>query len=64
MCVKIAAMLRALPGGLALQAVGVKMFDKNLVHAIVGSKDLDCGSAESSVNLVLTRGHGSLLLDL
>src|SRR5438094_1315449 len=47
----------------------VKMFDKNLVHAIVGGKDLDCGSAELSVNLwltidALTRGHGSLLLDL
>jgi len=43
---------------------GVKMFDKNLVHAIIGGKDLHCGSAELSVNLVLTRGHGSLLLDL
>ena len=57
----------------------VKMFDKNLVHALIGGKDLDCGSAElrvdklrvnelcmnlSSVNLLLTRGHGSLLLDL
>jgi hypothetical protein len=52
----------------------VKMFDKHLVHAIVGEKDLggrnlDCGSAELSVNLglrigVRTRGHGSLLLDL
>src|SRR6266478_3655374 len=41
----------------------VKMFDKNLVHALTGGKDLDCGSAELSVNLVLTRGHGSLLLD-
>jgi hypothetical protein len=40
------------------------MFDKNLVDAIIGGKDLDCGSAELSVNLVLTRGHGSLLLDL
>src|ERR1700681_1069705 len=30
----------------------VKMFDKNLVHAIIGGKDLDCGSAELSVNLV------------
>ncbi len=29
----------------------VKMFDKNLVHAIIGGKDLDCGSAELSVNL-------------
>src|SRR6266581_4722228 len=46
----------------------VKMFDKNLVDAIVGGKDLNCGSAQSraklSLNLVLTRGHGSLLLDL
>jgi len=38
----------------------VKMFDNNLVHAIVGEKDpggkvLDCGSAELSVNLGLTR---------
>jgi hypothetical protein len=40
------------------------MFDKNLVHAIIGGKDLDCGSAELSVNLVSTRGHGSLPLDL
>src|SRR5258707_282920 len=37
----------------------VKMFDKNLVHAIIGGKDLDCGTAELSVNLGLTRGHGS-----
>ena len=42
----------------------VKMFDEKLVHAIVGGKDPDCGSAELSVNLVLTRGHGSLLLEL
>ena len=50
----------------------VKMFDKNLVHAIAGGKDLDCSSAELSVNVfvddreavnVLTHGHGSLLLD-
>jgi hypothetical protein len=40
------------------------MFDKNLVHAIIGGKHLDCSSAELSVNLGLTRGHGSLLLDL
>src|SRR5438874_2707615 len=39
----------------------IKMFDKNLAHAIIGGKDLDCGSAELSVNLGLTRGHGSLL---
>jgi len=42
----------------------VKMLDKNLVHAIIGRKDPDCGSAELSVNLGLTHGHGSLLLDL
>ena len=38
----------------------VKTFDKNLVDAIVGGKDLDSGSPELSVNLVLTCGHGSL----
>ena len=47
----------------------VKMFDQNLVRAIIGGKDLDCGSAELSVNTGLTIGgltrpHGSLLLDL
>jgi hypothetical protein len=40
----------------------VKIFDKNLVMRSAG-KDLDCGSAELSVNLVLTRGHGSLVLN-
>ncbi len=42
----------------------VKMFDKHLVHAIVGGKDLHCGSARVSVNLLLTRAHGfySLIL--
>jgi hypothetical protein len=43
---------------------GVKMFDKILVHAIVGGKDPDRGSTELRVNLWLTSGHGSLLLDL
>jgi len=42
----------------------VKMFDKNLVHAIIGAKIWNCRSAELSLNLVLTRGHGSLFLDL
>jgi hypothetical protein len=41
----------------------VKTFDKKLVHAIIGGKGLDCGSAELRVNLELTRGHGSLILD-
>jgi predicted transcriptional regulator len=55
------------------------MFDKNLVHALISGKNLDCGSAQlcvnlsrvsllrvnlPSVNLLLTLGHGSLLLDL
>src|SRR5487761_1174548 len=39
----------------------VKMFDKNLVHAIVGGKGLHCAAPELSMNLALTRGHGSLL---
>jgi hypothetical protein len=38
----------------------VKMFDKSLVHAIIGGKNLDCGPAELNVNLGLKRGHGSL----
>jgi hypothetical protein len=28
----------------------IEMFDENLVHALIGGKDLDCGSAELSVN--------------
>src|SRR6266851_28976 len=44
---------------------GVKMFDKNLVHALIGDKNLHCCSANFSVNTVLTigvwtRGHRSL----
>jgi hypothetical protein len=42
----------------------VKMLDENLVHAIIGDKDLDRGSIELSVNHGLTLGHGSLLPDL
>jgi hypothetical protein len=40
----------------------VKVFDKKLVYAIVSGKGLDCGPAELSVNLGLTRGHGSYSL--
>jgi hypothetical protein len=40
------------------------MFDQKLVHAIIGGKDLNGGSAELSVNLGLTRSHGWLVLDL
>jgi hypothetical protein len=42
----------------------VKPFDQNLVYAIIRGKYLHCGSSELSVNLRLTRGHGSRLLDL
>jgi hypothetical protein len=41
------------------------MFDKHLIHALIGGKDLDRRSTELSVNLgltmgALTRSHGSL----
>jgi hypothetical protein len=39
----------------------VKIFDNNLVYAIVSSKDPDRGSGELSVALVLTRAHGYLV---
>jgi hypothetical protein len=53
-----------LAGRFGSPCVRVEMFDKNLVHPIIGGKGLACGSAELSVNLMLTRGHGSPLLDL
>src|ERR1700675_477016 len=53
-----------LAGRLGSPGGRVKVFDKNLVNAVIGGKDLDCGSAELSLNLVFTRGHGFLLLDL
>jgi hypothetical protein len=54
-------------GRFGFPGCGVEMFDQHLVHALIGSKDLDCGSPGLSVNLgltmdVLTRGHGSLSL--
>ena len=53
-------------GRLGFPCGRVKMSDENLIDAIVGGKDLDCGSAQLRVNLGLTRGHGfpSLLLGL
>jgi hypothetical protein len=42
----------------------VEMFHKHLVDAVINGKDLDRGPAELSMNLVLTRGHGSVILDL
>jgi hypothetical protein len=56
MCVKIAAMVRALPGGLALQAVGSRCSIRIWFMR-------SYGAAELSVNPVLRRSHGSLLLD-
>jgi len=41
---------------------GVKVFDKKLVHPIIGGKDLDGRPTELGVNLVLTRGHDSYSL--
>jgi len=49
-----------LDGRFGSPSARVEMFDKHLVHALIGGKDPDCGSAELSVNLVLVRGHGSL----
>ena len=37
------------------------MFYKKLVHAVVGGKDVGRGTAEFSVNIVLSLGHGPLL---
>jgi hypothetical protein len=45
------------PGG------GIEMFDKNLIYAVIGGEDPDCGPAGLSVNLVWTRGHGSPAID-
>jgi hypothetical protein len=53
-----------LAGRFGAPGARIEMFDKNLVHALIGGKDLDCGSAELRVNVVLTRDHGSLLLHL
>src|SRR5579872_4266775 len=53
-----------LAGRLGSPGDRVKMLDKNPVDAIIGGKNLDCGWAKLSVNLVLMRGHGSLFLDL
>jgi len=39
----------------------VKVFDNNLVYAIVSGKDPDRGSGELRVALMLTRAHGYLV---
>jgi hypothetical protein len=43
---------------------GIKMFNKNLIHPLVGGKYSHRRSPELSLYLVLTRLHGSPLLDL
>jgi hypothetical protein len=53
-----------LPGRFGRPGSAVEMFDKNLVYAIIGGKDLDCRPAKLNLNFVLTRAHGSLLLEL
>jgi hypothetical protein len=57
-----------LAGRLGSPGRRVKMLKKNLIDAIISGEDLDRGSAQLSVNLVvnlaLSRGHGSLLLGL
>jgi hypothetical protein len=47
-----------LAGRLGSPGGRVKMLDQNLVHAVIGSEDPGCGSAE--LNLGLTCGHGFL----
>ena len=47
-----------LAGRLGFPRGRIKTFDQHLVDAIIDGKDLHCGSAESSLNFVLTRGHG------
>jgi hypothetical protein len=39
------------------------MFNEDLVHPIAGGKDLNCGSAELRLNLLLARGQGLALFD-
>src|SRR5438094_5694038 len=42
----------------------VKMFDKHLVHALIGGKDLECWSSELSLYLGFRRCERSVLLNL
>lgn len=51
-------------GGFGVPYGRIKMFDQNLVHALVGSEGTDCGSAEWRGNLSVAGGHGYVLLDV
>ena len=42
---------------------GVKMLDKNLVHALISGKDPDCAPSEFRVDLAFLRGHRFVLPD-
>jgi hypothetical protein len=52
------------PGRFRYPRGRVELLDQNLVHAIIGGKHPDRTSAELSLDLELTSGHGSVLLDL
>src|SRR5260221_12123458 len=49
----------ALAGRLGPPSGGVKIFNQHLIHAFIGGKDPDCRFAELSLNIGLSRGHGS-----
>ena len=51
-----------LAGRFGFPGTRVEMFDKHLIHALIGGKDLDRGPAELCVNVVSRRGHVSALL--
>src|ERR1700675_1136244 len=53
-----------LGGRFSVPGTRVEMFEKQLVHALIGGKDLDCGTAKLRLNVVSRCGHGSALLDL
>jgi predicted transcriptional regulator len=54
----------SLAGRFGSPGVGSRCSIRTRFIAYIGGEDLDCGSAQLSVNLLLTRGHGSVLLDL
>ena len=50
-----------LAGRFGIPGSRIEMSDKHLVQALIGGKNLECGPAELTVNLGLTRGHASLI---
>jgi hypothetical protein len=51
----------SLAGRFGSPSLRVKVFDKKLIHAIIGGKNPDRSSGELSLGFVLRRGHGSVL---